>query len=79
MKNFLIGLIIMGVGFLITWKAYWIVENFGRDEWAESKLAGGTTAMYRIVGVIAIFFGMLLATGLMRNFLKATLGSIFMF
>ena len=77
MGNIIFGLIIIAVGFLATWKAHWITENFGRDEWAESKLSGGTPAMYRMIGIAMIFFGILLTTGLLKNVLVGIFGSIF--
>jgi len=77
MGNFFIGLLIIFAGFMMTWKANWIVENFGTDEWAENKLSGGTRSMYRFIGIIIIFFGTLIATGLLKNFLKTIFGSVF--
>lgn len=76
MQNIIIGLIIIFAGFMLTWKANWIVENFGTDEWAETKLSGGTRSMYRFIGVIIIFFGILLTTGLLKTFLNSVFGGI---
>lgn len=55
--NFIIGLIGVVIGFLITWKTDWILENFGHLEWAEEKLgAGGTRLFWKLFGIVVIFF-----------------------
>jgi hypothetical protein len=73
------GLLMAGVGFLTVWKADWIVNNFGYSNWAESKLgsSGGTRLMYKFIGLIVLFFGMLMVTGLNDEFLRATIGKMF--
>ena len=73
------GVLILGVGFLIIWKSDWIVSNFGHNDWAENKLgsSGGTRLMYKLIGLIIMFFGILMITGLHGEFLMATLGKIF--
>jgi hypothetical protein len=73
------GILIVGIGFLLIWKTSWIVENFGHNSWAEDKLgsSGGTRLMYKFIGLIAMFFGMLMITGLSDKFLMGTIGAIF--
>lgn len=79
MQNILFGFIAMVLGFFVTWKAYWITENFGRNEWAESHLGGGTVVMYKLIGIVIIFFGIFLITGLFGNIMKSIFGTIFGF
>jgi hypothetical protein len=79
----MIGRIILGVvvflmGIGIVWKTRTIVDFFGHMEWAERKLGGGGTyLMYKFVGILMSFVGMLIATNLWEAFLQATVGSIF--
>jgi len=55
MKYF-VGIILIGLGFLVAWKADWIMNNFGRIAWAEEHLGseGGTRLMWKIIGVLVI-------------------------
>ncbi len=73
------GILILGVGFLIVWKTDWIVINFGKSDWAESKLgsSGGSRLLYKFIGLVIMFFGMLMITGLHKAFLMSTVGKLF--
>lgn len=73
------GLIIGTLGFLMIWKTDWIVQNFGTNSWAESKLgsSGGTRLMYKLIGLIIILYAILMITDLSDEFLMATIGKIF--
>lgn len=73
------GIIMVFIGFLIIWKTNWIVKNFGRSNWAETKLgsSGGTRLMYKFIGILIMFFGMLMITGLSKGFLMGTVGKLF--
>ncbi len=77
MKNFFTSALIIIFGFLITWKTNWIVENFGRNDWAEQKLGseGGSRLVYRLVGIAIMIFGALLMTGLMKNIIFGIFGN----
>ncbi|MFH1207731.1 MAG: hypothetical protein V1668_03945 [Patescibacteria group bacterium] len=72
MKYFL-GIIIIGVGFLITWKAEWIMDNFGRVAWAEAHLGteGGTRLLYKLIGISAIVLSFLYMSGILSSILRA--------
>ena len=72
MKYFL-GLVIIGVGFLITWKADWIMDNFGRIAWAEEHLGteGGTRLLYKLIGITAIILSFLYMSGILSSILRA--------
>lgn len=57
MLTIILGIIGVVVGALMVIKNEWFLENFGRINWAEMKLTGGTRSFYRILGIIFIFFG----------------------
>ena len=74
----LIGLILVVVGFVIVWKTRKFIEFFGPIAWADAKLGGGgTSLMYKTIGIIIIFVGFMWATNLWGAFLEATLGGLF--
>lgn len=64
MRIFL-GLIATVVGFIITWKANWIVNNFGRVPWAEKWLGieGGSRLFWKLMGVLIVVIGWLYMIG----------------
>jgi len=72
-----IGLVLIGVAFIL--KSEWFLQNFGSIGWAEEHLgtSGGTRLMYKLLGIILIFVGMLMVTGLMEGFLMGTVGRLF--
>lgn len=73
----LIGLGIATVGAFIVIRTKKILDWFGPIGWAEQKLGGGGSAlMYKVIGLIACFIGLIVATDLWNAFLEATLGSI---
>lgn len=77
MKNILIGILLIIIGFLIVWKSRKFIDFFGTIDWAEVKLGGGgTNLMYKLVGIISILVGFIWATGMWNAFLNATLGGI---
>jgi len=79
MFRIIIGLLIVVVGVVLVFKSEWFYLNFGSISWAEEHLgtSGGSRLMYKLVGLIFIFVGMLVATNLMTGFLMATIGKLF--
>ncbi len=63
--KYVLGIIFIGVGFLLVWKSQWFVENFGSIQFAENKFAssGGTAFFYKLIGLGAIILAFLLMTG----------------
>ncbi len=62
--KFIVGFIIIAVGFVMIWQTQWFINSLGRIAWAEQKLGGGGTwTFYKIVGVLAIFLAFLIMTG----------------
>ncbi len=74
----IIGLILVAIGFVIVWKTRKFIDTFGSIPWADAKLGGGgTSLMYKFIGIILIMAGFMWATNLWDAFINATLGSIF--
>lgn len=77
--NIIISLLGVLLGFVITWKSEWLLENFGRIEWAEDKLSsyGGTRIFWKLIGLAIILFSMLHMFGLWQGAATAILSPIF--
>jgi hypothetical protein len=71
--KFLLGMLIIGAGVVMTIKSEWFYENFGAVAWAEEKL-GSTRLFYKLLGIIISLLGMLVATGLWGGFVRGSLG-----
>jgi hypothetical protein len=56
--RYFLGLIMVGIGVLLIIKTEWFVQNFGSNAWAEEHLgtSGGTRLMYKLIGIVFIFF-----------------------
>jgi hypothetical protein len=69
------GIILIASGALIVIKTEFLLENFGRISWFEEKLgsSGGSRLGYKLIGLIFIFFGLLLVTGLFNGFMETSL------
>ncbi|MBI4426072.1 MAG: hypothetical protein HY567_00690 [Candidatus Kerfeldbacteria bacterium] len=77
--KYLIGLLVIGLGFLLAWKTEWLVNNFGRIEWAEQHLGteGGTRIFYKLLGVVLIIFSFLVMSGFFNSILVNIFGGAF--
>ena len=77
MRIFL-GIILCFVGFLIVWKTEPLISFTGLNSWAERHLGteGGTRLLYKFIGIVVIFFGLLAITNLYNGFLEGTLGPL---
>ncbi|MDA2936579.1 hypothetical protein MYX06_05165 [Patescibacteria group bacterium AH-259-L05] len=71
MGNIILGLLIIGAGFMITYKSEWLLHNLGRVQWAEAHLGleGGTRLFYRLIGIGIIFLGIFIITGIWSDIL----------
>ncbi|OQB43764.1 MAG: hypothetical protein BWY03_00599 [Parcubacteria group bacterium ADurb.Bin159] len=78
MLNILIGIGLIIVGFLITVNYEWMLRNFGRIEWAETHLylEGGSRFAYKIIGILIIFVGLLVTTGLFEGVMEKILSPL---
>lgn len=76
--NILIGLILVAIGFVLVWKTRKFIEFFGTSAWADAKLGGGgTSLLYKAIGLVLIFVGFMWATNLWGAFLESMLGGLF--
>lgn len=71
MGKIILGLLIMGTGFMITYKSEWLLHNLGRVNWAEQHLGleGGTRLFYKLIGIGIIFLGIFIITGIWSDIL----------
>jgi len=76
--GFLIGAILMTVGFFMVYKTKWFDNNFG-DVRAAIGLQGSSLAHWKFAGIILLFFGFLIAFGIFEIFFNATIGGFFRF
>jgi hypothetical protein len=79
MFRIIIGILMVALGTLLIFKAEWFYQNFGSIAWAENNLgtSGGSRLMYKLIGLVFIFVGMMVATNLLTGFLMATIGRLF--
>ncbi len=71
--KYLVGTIVIIIGFLLVWKADWLMNNFGRIDWAERHLGteGGTRIFYKLLGVLIIILSFLYMSGALGSILGA--------
>ncbi len=73
----LIGLALVALGIYLVWKTESIIGFFGRSDWADTKFGGGgTSLLYKTIGLLFIFIGFIVTTNMWNSFLDATLGSV---
>lgn len=72
------GLIFIIIGTLIVIYTEWLLKNFGRINWFEQHLGaeGGSRMGYKLVGLIIIFIGLLMMTGMVDGFLNIILSPL---
>ena len=73
MFKIIIGLLIIVGGFMMALKSEWLLRHFGRIYWAEDKFPfeGGTRFFYKILGIVIIFLGLFVITGIWTDILTA--------
>jgi hypothetical protein len=70
-----IGLLVVSVGIACVLRTNDIVGFFGSIEWADEKMGpAGTQLLYKLLGVLAIFIGLVVTFNLWNSFVGATLG-----
>jgi hypothetical protein len=72
------GLLISVVGALLVIKTERIIEMAGTSAWAEAKFgtSGGTRFMWKMIGLITVFIGFVIATDMFHAFLMGTIGRL---
>jgi hypothetical protein len=66
----ILGLIILAICVFLVIKTEWFMQNFGRIAWFEQVLGteGGSRLGYKLLGLLAIFIGIIMISGNGVNF-----------
>ncbi len=77
--GFIVGMIILGIGFIFVWKTEWFLINFGRIGFAEEHLGteGGSRIVYKLAGVFLIITGIMYAFNMTDSVLIWIVENIF--
>lgn len=69
----------MPIGALMIIKTEWIVENFGKNGWAEQNLGteGGSRLLYKLLGLVLIIVSFLGITGMLGGIVWSIFDSLF--
>jgi hypothetical protein len=69
--NFILGLIIVGLGIVSIVYNYQLVNTFGRNNWFERHIGPGTTyPVFKLFSMLAILFGFMMMISLHDNMLE---------
>ncbi len=68
----------MAFGFLLVWQTSWFERNFG-DIGAMLGVYGKSWMSWKMIGVMLLIVGFLIAFGLLQLFFTATIGGLFQF
>ncbi len=76
--TYIIAIIGVAVGGLITAYSEKIYENFGPSDWAEQKLgSGGSRLFYKLVGIGIIFLSFFYMSGILQSIGLAIFSKLF--
>ena len=72
MLKIIIGLLVVVCGFMMSLKSMWFLRQFGRIRWAEDKFPfeGGTRFFYKIFGIVIVFIGLFIISGIWTDILN---------
>lgn len=73
---FLLGVLLATAGFFMVWKTFWFERNFG-DIGAAFGLYGSTWMSWKLIGLVLILLGFMIAFGLFELFFRVTFGQLF--
>lgn len=76
--SFLLGLVLMAIGFFMVARTNWFVENFG-DLGVMFGVPDKNWVSWKMLGIGFLVFGFLIGFGLLQLFLAATVGRLFLF
>lgn len=78
MGHIILGLLLSALGVIFIVKTEWFLNNFGRIGFFERHLGiqGGSRLGYKIVGLIIIFFGLLMTVNLFGSFWEVVLSPL---
>lgn len=77
--RFLLGILGIGFGILVTLKSEWFLHNVGRLASIEKYLGtfGGSRLFYQLLGVLIVAISTLYMVGALGGILDALLGGLF--
>ncbi len=70
---FILGLLMMGTGFMMVWQTAWFDNNWG-DIGAMVGIRGSSLSSWKIAGVILLFIGFLVGFGILEDFFYLVVG-----
>lgn len=76
--KYVLGIIIIVIGFLFVWKSDWLMYNLGRIEFAEKYLGsgfGGTRIFYKLLGIAIIILAFMYMSGAIESILNGLFGN----
>jgi hypothetical protein len=70
--QWIIGCVVIGIGFLIVLRSEWLYQNLGSIDWAERHLGteGGSRLFYKLIGIAAILLTFLAWTDILGGTLR---------
>jgi hypothetical protein len=76
--TFFIGLVIIAIGLILIIKTEWFLNNFGRIGFFEEHFgtSGGTRLGYKLIGMLAVFIGIMTVTGMISGFMGFVLSPL---
>ena len=70
MLRILIGLVVIGLGFIMVYRPRFFVEFIGHQDWLEKIIQVSDDELaYKIIGIVIMFVGALIMTGLITDVL----------
>lgn len=76
--GFILGLLFAASGFAVVRYTPWIVQNVAVIGWVEQHMASGASYfVYRLLGLVLIFGGLLYSVNLLNTVVRALFGWIF--
>ena len=77
--QFIVGVIVAGIGFVLVWKANWFYQNFGAVPFAEKFLSteGGSRLFYKLLGILIMIGGLMHATALLSPMIAGIANRLF--
>lgn len=72
---FFLGFLLMAAGFSMVWKTSWWDENWG-DIGMAFGLKGSSLEHWKLLGVILLFIGFLVAFNIFQAFFEITFGAL---
>ncbi len=77
-REFIIGAGMIAVGLHMVMKTDDYIAFIGLNNWAEAKWGGGgTRLLYKLIGTLICFFGILGVTGQLTSAVGGAVGSVF--